>query len=372
MAESVVFEGYVAGIDDPPVMIFGHYDDDPPKDVEEYIRRALEDDAEEIAGDPAVEAKVRAHARARWESMEQNVIEQRKRYAVPGYREKVKRESLERLREALAANRAARMVNVVDDAELSREEREGLSQESDAGISETEAAQVFAGLRKHMKTALKTINAGAYAFNENGTARLLVDLVLGRALYVPELGGAVFYDDSRGIWRRADLIPECVRFVAGVINALPITDTDELKARWKHVAKLLTAQGVRAVEYMVTADPRIMSTPEQFDKRRDIVIFSNGTYELEIGTLREHRSADFATICVNGKYDLGATAPQFEKVVREALEGNEDDLRFLQKWTGYALSGYVDEQAALFVLGPTNTSKSTIFSAIHHAFGGYS
>jgi hypothetical protein len=91
-------------------------------------------------------------------------------------------------------------------------------------------------------------DATAYAFTEDGTARPLVDLILGRALFVPELGGAIFYDAAKGIWRRCDLVPACVRYVAEVINALPITDAEEVKARWKHVAKLLTAQGVRAVE----------------------------------------------------------------------------------------------------------------------------
>ncbi len=237
----------------------------------------------------------------------------------------------------------------------------------------TEAGRLFEGLRVHMRSVLEDIDAGAFDFNEDGTARLLVRLLEGRMFSVPELGGPLFYGDGSGLWRREDLLPECVRFTARVIHNLPLpNDPEELKRRGRHVAKLFSAQGVRAIEYLVLKDPRVISSAERFDQRPDIVVFNNGTHELETGIFRGHRPEDMATIGVRGNYNPKAVARLFKKIVAEALDGQQDDALFFQKWVGYCLSGFTDEQVSLFVPGPTNTSKSTIFGAIHHAFGGYS
>lgn len=63
---------------------------------------------------------------------------------------------------------------------------------------------------------------------------------------------------------------------------------------------------------------------------------------------------------------------EWERFVLECCGGNLELARFLQRWAGYALTGYTTEHCILFVYGPGGNGKSVFVEALAHAWGQYS
>lgn len=64
-------------------------------------------------------------------------------------------------------------------------------------------------------------------------------------------------------------------------------------------------------------------------------------------------------------------AERWLEFLAEATGGDTELIAFLQRWAGYALSGYTTEHCVLFVYGPAGTGKSRFVDALTHAWGDY-
>lgn len=96
----------------------------------------------------------------------------------------------------------------------------------------------------------------------------------------------------------------------------------------------------------------------------------NGAIDLRTGELREHALGDFITRCAPVAFDPTATAPRFERFVREIV-ADEPTARFLKRWLGYCITGSVREHALALLVGPGANGKSTLLEAIEAVLGEY-
>jgi phage/plasmid-associated DNA primase len=86
---------------------------------------------------------------------------------------------------------------------------------------------------------------------------------------------------------------------------------------------------------------------DEWDRRQDVIVFRNCA--LDIGSMGpiqhdpEHRS----TVALPYDYDRRATAPTWERVIKDVL--TEDERKFFQEFAGYCLTPSVRYQMALWL-----------------------
>ena len=111
--------------------------------------------------------------------------------------------------------------------------------------------------------------------------------------------------------------------------------------------------------------------PEDFDTDPMLFNCSNGTIDLRIGELREHRREDYITKLALVKFDPNAKAPRWEKFLNEIFQDNQSIIEFLQRAVGYALTGEIREQILLILYGTGANGKTTFLETLLNIFGDY-
>lgn len=113
------------------------------------------------------------------------------------------------------------------------------------------------------------------------------------------------------------------------------------------------------------------------DARRDLLVCSNGTVELEnlSGSaysvkLRPSRLEDYNTVSTGVAYKASARLPEWDKFL-ERFQPDPEVRTWLQKLAGYTLLGRNPKRLMVVALGVTSTGKTTFANAMSAALGGY-
>lgn len=186
------------------------------------------------------------------------------------------------------------------------------------------------------------------------------------------------YTIMGGAHKTSDYIDvEADRILAAARKQFEDMPNDITKAEVKAAEGLIrtarsvaTDRGLKAVINQFRAQPDISVSSKHFDANMDILVFTNGTYELNTGTFREHRPSDMSTKGLGYAYDPKASAPQFERMISQILP-DVATRDFLQRSLGYTLTGDADQGAWFIWHGRTGCGKSTMNSIVTAAFGDH-
>lgn len=100
---------------------------------------------------------------------------------------------------------------------------------------------------------------------------------------------------------------------------------------------------------------------EEFDQNTNLFNCKNGTYNLETGTLQKHNPEDYISKISNVYYDPAASGTEIEKFMNTIMQGNKENIEYIQKILGLALMGNTDEEKLFIFYGPsTRNGKSTL------------
>jgi putative DNA primase/helicase len=148
-------------------------------------------------------------------------------------------------------------------------------------------------------------------------------------------------------------------------------DTAQGKRLGKWAADSLSAARRRAALECARSLPAVVVTPDVFD--RDLYAFNclNGTLDLRTGELRPHNPADLITKLAPVEYDPAARSELWERVLREATEGDADFVDYLQRAAGYCLTGDCREEVFFVFAGREASMKSTYVEALAATMGDY-
>lgn len=179
------------------------------------------------------------------------------------------------------------------------------------------------------------------------TDKIIIDEVLNRydLLYAKRLG---FYIYKNGIWKAID-----DEQVEALIKK--IFEVWKEGSRLSNLRKLLRAEVIKDVEF----------------NKKQVLVFNNGTLEIETGKLREFRKEDYSTVKLNYDYDPGAKCPTWETFLDDVLESDLTRIQLLKEYCGYVLQPSNNKgRAIMFFLGEGSNGKSVIFDVLEEAFGG--
>ncbi|MGW2281989.1 DNA primase family protein [Streptomyces sp. NPDC001770] len=100
-----------------------------------------------------------------------------------------------------------------------------------------------------------------------------------------------------------------------------------------------------------------------------IVACQNGLLRIRDRALLPHSPGFFNLVSVPYDYDPQATAPSWERFLRQIWPDDEPAIRALQEWFGYVLSGRTDQQKILLIKGPSRSGKGTIARVLKELVG---
>ncbi|KAA1285624.1 phage/plasmid primase, P4 family [Alcaligenes faecalis] len=113
---------------------------------------------------------------------------------------------------------------------------------------------------------------------------------------------------------------------------------------------------------VMEADPWVLATP-------------NGEVNLITGALEVGNPASSQTRCAGVAYDPDAKALEWERFVQDifTVSGTPQPHleRYLQRWSGYILTGSVREEKMLCVFGPGANGKSVLANVLAYVMGSY-
>lgn len=109
-----------------------------------------------------------------------------------------------------------------------------------------------------------------------------------------------------------------------------------------------------------------------FDADPMLLCVKNGTLDLRTGTLRPHRREDFITRFSPVAFIPDATDPTFRQFIDHATNGDIELETYLQRATGYTLTGHIGEKCLFIIYSlATDTGKTCFITALLTTLGEY-
>jgi len=134
---------------------------------------------------------------------------------------------------------------------------------------------------------------------------------------------------------------------------------------------LASARTVNAVVSLARADRRLAATIEQWDADPWLLNTPSGVIDLRTGRSRGHRPDDYITKKTGVAPDASCPTPTWARFLSHITYSDEPLVAFMQRVSGYALTGLTREQALFFCYGTGANGKTTFLNAIARCAGDY-
>lgn len=172
-------------------------------------------------------------------------------------------------------------------------------------------------------------------------------------------------DDTGEVERRAKVTIRALYRLAADIEK---KDVREATATWARKSEAAPRRD--AMLHLARAERAIAVRADQLDADPYLLNAENGTIDLRSGRLRQHSRADLITKLAPVEFDPTARCPTWEAFLERVLpdKGTRD---FLQRWTGYALTGDVSAEALCVAIGKGANGKSTFAGTLQELLGDY-
>lgn len=144
-----------------------------------------------------------------------------------------------------------------------------------------------------------------------------------------------------------------------------------LNADPKVTHKIASASTVAAVERLARSDRRLAATVDQWDADPWLLNTPAGIVDLRTGKIRAAKLEDYATKTTAAALNGSMATPVWNAFLQRATGGNEDLIGFLQRISGYSLTGITAEHALFFLYGTGANGKSTFLNALSGCLGEY-
>ena len=227
-----------------------------------------------------------------------------------------------------------------------------------------------------------TIFADAYAAGwrprractELGNAERIADAGEGKLKYCPQLDCWLAWDGGR--WRMDEdgVALRVAKAVARGIYAEAQVETDDARraALGKWAVASESAGRLRAAVDLARSDLRLIVNSIELDADPMLLGVRNGVLDLRTGKLLPAAPEQYITRQANVAFDPSAQCPLWEAVIQRIFAGDAELIAYLQRATGYMLTGDVMERLFFFAHGEhTGTGKTTFSSTLLELWGDY-
>lgn len=211
-------------------------------------------------------------------------------------------------------------------------------------------------------------NIGDLRLTEDHMALEFAEVEQDRRRYVAEWGRWMSYRD--GIWSE-DKTFETYDAIRPIVRARSSAVLSSSKAVARAL-KLSSAATVAGVEKLARADRRLAATGEQWDANPMSLGIPGGIIDLSSGEIREAIPEDYLTRSAGSAPDGNMPTPIWNAFLDFVTEGDPEYASFLQRMSGYCLTGSTIEQTLFFIFGHGANGKSVFVKILSFLLAGYS
>ncbi len=108
-----------------------------------------------------------------------------------------------------------------------------------------------------------------------------------------------------------------------------------------------------------------------FDRDPNLLNVANGTLDLQLGELRDHRREDRLTKMAGCSHEPSASAPQWQDFLSQTFSGSTDLIQYVQRLIGYSAVGVVTENVLPILYGEGANGKTTLVEVVRLVLGDY-
>ncbi len=134
---------------------------------------------------------------------------------------------------------------------------------------------------------------------------------------------------------------------------------------------IASAKTVAAVERLAKADRRHAATVDQWDADIWLLNTPIGVVDLRDGSIRDHNPGYYCTKITGVDPDVSCPIATWLTFLDRIMGGDAELIAFLQRLTGYALTGSTREHVLAFLFGTGANGKSTFLNAVTGSTGDY-
>lgn len=127
----------------------------------------------------------------------------------------------------------------------------------------------------------------------------------------------------------------------------------------------------RAVEEASRAQPEFATANEDWDRDPWLLGTPDGVVNLKTGHIRPGAPTDMVSKVVRFAPSREEDCPRWIKFVNYALNGKDENIEYLKRCCGYALTGLTSEERLLFIIGLAGTGKGTLTKTFVSLLGDY-
>lgn len=200
-------------------------------------------------------------------------------------------------------------------------------------------------------------------FSDDALALRFSELHADELRYVAGLGKWLKWDGQR--WAE-DKTLHVFDMVRKTCREAASECTEEQKSSALRLTEKKTSA---AVEWLIRSDRRHAATVEQWDSDPWVLNTPDGIVDLRNGEMRRHNRADYVTKITAAT--PSGDCPLWRRFLDRVTDGDKNLQSFLQRMTGYALTGSTREECLFFLYGLGANGKSKFIGAISGMMGDY-
>lgn len=190
--------------------------------------------------------------------------------------------------------------------------------------------------------------------SENQLSRKFSNLYKNKLSYCPEWGKWLTFNGN--YWETTrHLAIEYIR------QTLEQSDMPEFRRR---------ASTVKGIEYLAQSDPELISYTKDWDQNPYLLATPSGTVDLSTGKFRLSYPEDKITRITSISPE-DVPIPLWTKFLSESTNNNQQFISYLQRISGYCLTGFIKEQALFFFYGSGGNGKGVFLNTIKSILGDY-
>lgn len=190
--------------------------------------------------------------------------------------------------------------------------------------------------------------------------------------YCPQYKTWFIWDGKR--WQE-DIAGQIFHLARQTIRSIPheADQYPEGDPRWaeilKWAAKSESRERLKAMVDLAQSDPAITIEPEDFDQDPWLLNVLNGALNLKTGIIQAHNPEYFINKLAPIEFKSDATCVKWLKFLDEIFHGNRGLIEYIQKISGYCLTGSTKEQDFYLLYGTGANGKSTLIRIIMDLLG---
>ena len=210
------------------------------------------------------------------------------------------------------------------------------------------------------------------AMSDVANARRLAKLMAEK--YVFAHGGQGWCKYKDGVYSQCSRGEqmEAAKTLGGLIlreaNSL---DPEKMKKTMAQASRAMSATGISAALLLAQSDPQIAIDPTDMDSDPDLLNTENCIVHLPTGKAMPHSPAVIMGRQCKAPYIAEAACPQFKRFLLEISNNDPEWVADIQRLVGYTISGRVNEEIIIFLLGWGANGKSVLSNIMRRILNNY-